>query len=441
MVMLSTRPQWRTLRKGFTLIELLLVIAIIGVLISIIIPAVFRAREAANRSVCINNLRQIGAAIAGFDAQYQHYPDVGKGSLFLGGLGQNTGVSNPADAFNAALPDGPVPSGAGAEPSIPSGQTYPPSTWFWPNGVYGPANAFTSSSTPAVAGLSPQYNYTSGPFTCQSLFTRLLPYLEKDDIGMNYNLLRPYNDPAAAQNQSIAQNAVSTFLCPSNPLRPSNGVDVNGYGYVDYGPTVFTDIDPVKGVRNQNTRMAGGLRGTFNGRGVTQSLIDDGLSNTIAVAEDAGRYEDMPGTFVDPLGAAAAKGGAAGTGMARSFWRWAEPDSGIGVSGDPNAGNGFGVATAGYNGLINGRAKVINNNKYPFGGPPTCVWINKTDCGPNDEVFSFHGTGAHVLFMDGHATFLDENVDAIFFRRLVTAAEHIAPGQQSSATPINPTEY
>jgi prepilin-type processing-associated H-X9-DG protein len=127
--------------------------------------------------------------------------------------------------------------------------------------------------------------------------------------------------------------------------------------------------------------------------------------------------------------------------VARCFWRWADPDSGFGVSGDPLATNNWGVFTAGYQGLIanspNSRAKVINNNKYPFGGPATCVWTNKTNCGPNDEVFSFHGAGANILFMDGHVTYMDENVDAIFFRRLVTASERIAPSQPDPANVYN----
>ena len=398
----------RLKRKAFTLVELLVVIAIIGLLMALLLPAISRAREAANRNSCSNNLKQIGMGIQLFNDNYKKFPPTGEGTSYQGGV---IGTPNPSSQFQQpAYPPGGWTNAVG-------GAAITPVTFFDAPVLDGPpGKAGGGGYTP----LGPTQSTPGG----YSALYYILPYIEQQEVYDTVDNRYFYNDTA---NQPVATNpsvgapgtqVIPTYLCPTNPLRPKSGMDSMGYGYTDYGATVYTNIDPNGVLFNSPTlRVSGGL----HAGGSSPAEIVDGTSKTIAFAEDAGRNEFMPGAYPDPFGAATIPNGETN----RAFWRWIEADNGYGVNGSPNGITGTGATdTTAVKSTLN---RAINNNALPLGGPASCLWNTTTHCGPNDEIFSWHGPGANVVFLDGHVTFLSQDIQPVVLRYLVSSAEKVSP--------------
>lgn len=301
--------------SGFTLIELLVVIAIIAILIALLLPAVQQAREAARRTQCKNNLKQIGLAIHNYESTYSRLPSAGQGTTFT---------------------------------------------------ATGPVTTF-------------------GP---HSLFSQILPMLDQSNTYSRFDFNFAYN--GSPGNIAAAQQAIPAFVCPSNAWRPSP-TDQQGFGSTDYAASYYVDLDPATGTGNRNLRKEGALTRDWT----RMSDVTDGLSTTLFVVEDSGRDERMqPGhVYTDPV-----------DGQLRRFWRWAEPDNALGIS------------------------KGVNNNRSPQGGPAACLWT-VNNCGPFEEVFSFHTGGAHVLLGDGTVRFLSESLDLKVLRSLATRSEGEVVGE------------
>jgi prepilin-type N-terminal cleavage/methylation domain-containing protein len=385
-------------KKGFTLIELLVVIAVIAVLVALLLPAVQAAREAARRTQCRNNLKQIALAAHNYHDIYRLFPPA---------------ILTVWNTCKAAV-------------------------------------CLCGVMTGACAGTPGRYDYNLHTWP-----ERLLPYVEANtvyrQICMNAPIFSPLClqglpcstkycypnsgcpslDPCAAKRPAAA--VIPSFVCPSvprvnnpfvegsqdylqcyAPSRPINrlhgamdyvglGVIISplkSYYYYVTGRPMCTYNVPMSGAFSQKIRWDRGLLVLAQQTGLSIDQITDGTSTTIFCTEVAGAPDYWTRAGKQPLPTAIQDLNPNGGGAWASRW------SIIDVFGSDFTGLSFGHCP------------------YPTQCTTPICFFNCTNELYCPAFFSFHPGVGGVAMCDGSARMVSEDLSVVTFGALVTPNGH-----------------
>jgi len=306
----------RRARPAFTLVELLVVIAIVAVLIGLLLPAVQRVREAAARTQCANNLKQVGLAI------FNHE----------GALGY--------------LPSSVRPAGVTTLPRV---------SWTIPT----------------------------------------LAYIEQDNLRKNYD---PTQTWGAAANLPVSAQVVKVFLCPSAPKPDRRDGDPQTQAWDTVAVTDYAAVTSVSPLATNVNATGFPQPGVMEKNATVRiAAITDGTSNTLMVAESAGRPQvyRLGKPYLSPPGLGRQVNGGG----------WARPASDL----------DFLPATA-DGGAYPGPCAVNCTNGFVYAAYPDPKFGTEGSSAP----YGFHPGGVNALFADGSVRFVRSSVTAQTFAALVT---------------------
>ena len=364
-------------KRGFTLIELLVVIAIIAILISLLLPAVQQAREAARRTQCRNNLKQIGLAFHNYHDVYGRFAAAWSANAM-----QDSDTAMYGSPAYFTIGEGPGPrDAANVDPNI--------HTWT----------------------------------------ERILPYLDQANVynAIDFNVMigggdntlstTPGDYTAGGSPNSVLTSVIPAYICPSAPhagnqITPYrddwlSGADANytsevwyGGGVLDYtAMAAWDEFDAgafdalgLKRVTDGvlDIEFSEGTSGSSDG--VKIAAITDGTSNTLLLGEHSAPNSDTWANGVptgDRCDVCTADTDAR-MGPSWYDWQWSVGHFVVALDSED------------------------------------AVMINGTNL---RDFYSFHVGGAHFIMCDGSVQFLSENINQDTFWMLYCAADGQVVGE------------
>jgi prepilin-type N-terminal cleavage/methylation domain-containing protein len=345
-------------RQAFTLVELLVVIAIIGVLVALLLPAVQAAREAARRSQCLNNLKQIGLAAQNFHAAKNKFPwgvvleEGSMWSLHIAPYMEQQSIRNLVTLNPFTIRDG------------------------------------------KITKETDKYNWAyPSPYTLADL-EKLPNFIEYKNLIACETPVSVYQCPSAGYRGGQFDKSVDWIVMKRQPcsyIGNASGIATNQNGTQEPVPAGSTIPDANA---HDKMRMLDGVLFTFSEIGMKHIL--DGSSNTMLVGETFHDFED-----VEQRGSQKE----APFGSRQDHWYFGSDDIDTDPGHDPSEGLGSTGVPMNLQNLA----------------PNQCAAPNSTACRRLQLSFgSVHPGGMNSVNCDGSVTFINEDIDAVPWSALGT---------------------